>query len=57
MHNNGNNPQIMLGFGSMNSAEIDRGIELLYKAWYSTDKKVSHLDAMLNWLNKQQNGG
>ena len=48
MHNNGKNPQIMLGFGSMNSAEIDRGIELLYKAWYSTDKKVSHFNVMLH---------
>jgi GntR family transcriptional regulator/MocR family aminotransferase len=34
LHNSGNNSQIMLGFGSMSSNEIDRGIELLYQAWY-----------------------
>jgi len=30
----GKNSQIILGFGSMSSSEIDRGIELLYQAWY-----------------------
>jgi GntR family transcriptional regulator/MocR family aminotransferase len=34
LHNSGNNSQIMLGFGSMSSNEIDRGIELLYQTWY-----------------------
>lgn len=28
------NPQIMLGFGSMSSDEIDQGVKLLYEAWY-----------------------
>lgn len=34
LQNNSKNPQIMLGFGSMSNDEIDRGIELLYQAWY-----------------------
>jgi GntR family transcriptional regulator/MocR family aminotransferase len=34
LHNSSNKPQVMLGFGSMSSNEIDRGIDLLYKAWY-----------------------
>lgn len=34
LQNSSGNPQIMLGFGSMSSHEIDRGIELLYQAWY-----------------------
>ncbi|AIF49845.1 PLP-dependent aminotransferase family protein [Pelosinus sp. UFO1] len=34
LHKSSKNPQIMLGFGSMSSNEIDRGIELLYQAWY-----------------------
>lgn len=34
LDNCSNNPQVMLGFGSMSSHEIDRGIELLYQAWY-----------------------
>jgi len=33
-HISGTNSQIMLGFGSMSGSEIDRGIELLYQAWY-----------------------
>lgn len=35
LHKNSNDSKIMLGFGSMSSDEIDRGIELLYQAWYS----------------------
>jgi len=35
VHNSGTNSQVMLGFGSMSSSEIDRGIELLYQAWYT----------------------
>ena len=31
---NGKSPQIMLGFGNMSSNEIDRGVQLLYQAWY-----------------------
>lgn len=27
-------PQIMFGFGNMSSEEMDRGLELLYQAWY-----------------------
>jgi len=34
LHNSAKHSQIMLGFGSMSSREIDRGIELLYQAWY-----------------------
>lgn len=34
LHNNAKHSQIMLGFGSMSSQEIDRGIERLYQAWY-----------------------
>ena len=33
LNNNSKNSKIMLGFGSMSSNEIDRGIELLYQAW------------------------
>lgn len=32
--NSGNDSRIMLGFGSLGSNEIDRGIEQLYQAWY-----------------------
>ncbi len=35
LHKNEKKSQIMLGFGSLSSNEIDRGIELLYQAWYS----------------------
>jgi len=34
LNNNGENAQIMLGFGSMSSNEIDQGVKLLYQAWY-----------------------
>ena len=34
MGNNGENPRIILGFGRMSSHEIDRGVKLLYQAWY-----------------------
>ena len=34
LHNSNKNTQIMLGFGSMSSNEIDRGVALLYQAWY-----------------------
>ena len=34
LHNSKKHCQIMLGFGSMSNHEIDRGIELLYEAWY-----------------------
>jgi len=34
MNNNDKSPQIMLGFGSMSSNQIDRGVKLLYQAWY-----------------------
>jgi len=34
LENSVHNPRIMLGFGSMSSHEIDRGIELLYRTWY-----------------------
>ena len=35
LHKNNNKSQIMLGFGGMSNHEIDRGIEILYQAWYS----------------------
>jgi GntR family transcriptional regulator/MocR family aminotransferase len=35
LHQGSNNSQIMLGFGGVSIHEIDRGIELLYQAWYS----------------------
>ena len=34
LQHNGKSPQIMLGFGSMSSNEIDQGVKLLYQAWY-----------------------
>lgn len=34
LHNSAKHSQIMLGFGSMSSQDIDRGIERLYQAWY-----------------------
>jgi len=34
LHDSGKHPQIMLGFGSMSSFEIDQGIGLLYQVWY-----------------------
>lgn len=34
LHSHSKHSQIILGFGSMSSSEIDRGIELLYQAWY-----------------------
>ncbi|HEY8911094.1 MAG TPA: PLP-dependent aminotransferase family protein [Desulfosporosinus sp.] len=34
LHKDGQNSRIILGFGSIDSHEIDRGIELLYQAWY-----------------------
>jgi GntR family transcriptional regulator/MocR family aminotransferase len=33
LHQSSNNSQVMLGFGSMSSNEINRGIELLHQAW------------------------
>jgi len=32
--NNSRQSQVMLGFGGININEIDRGVELLYQAWY-----------------------
>ena len=34
LHDNGKNHQVMLGFGSLSNNEIDRGVRLLYQAWY-----------------------
>lgn len=36
LRHNPDKPKIILGFGKMSSTEIDRGIELLYEAWYLT---------------------
>jgi GntR family transcriptional regulator/MocR family aminotransferase len=37
LQNYSNFSQIILGFGSMSSNEIDQGIELLYQAWHSNN--------------------
>lgn len=37
LHHSVKNPQIMLGFGSMGSEEIDRGVKSLYQAWYQNE--------------------
>lgn len=34
LNQRGKNSQIMLGFGSMSSDEIDQGVKLLYQAWF-----------------------
>jgi GntR family transcriptional regulator/MocR family aminotransferase len=34
LNQRGKSSQIMLGFGSMSSDEIDQGVKLLYQAWF-----------------------